>query len=200
MNRPRRTVGVLLMAVGVLLVGTAIFLIVRNSYLDRAAGVASADALEKIDAYISENADATAPTDLSDDPDAGYEILTVGTAPFFGTIDIPAADIRLPLIDVFSYDYLDIAPCRYRGSIAGDDLVIIAHNYASHFGRLSSLGVTDRVQITLLSGTPYAYTVVDTEEINGYDVERLDEGEWDLTLFTCDPSGQYRHVIRCQRI
>jgi sortase A len=35
------------------------------------------------------------------------------------------------------------------------------------------------------------------EEIGTYDVDAMDEGEWDFTVFTCTIGGASRVTVRC---
>ena len=58
-------------------------------------------------------------------------------------------------MESWSYPKLKVAPCRYRGSAYLDDLIIAAHNYDRHFGRINTLlpghlGVQDVVRDQLL--------------------------------------------------
>ena len=48
-----------------------------------------------------------------------------------------------------------------------------------------------------LDGNVWTYTVAGTEIIDGNDVERMEAGDWDLTLFTCTYGGQERFTVRC---
>lgn len=57
---------------------------------------------------------------------------------YLGVLTIPALGLELPVQTEWSKANLKVSPCRQCGSTAGGDLVIAAHNYKSHFGRLSS--------------------------------------------------------------
>ena len=51
-----------------------------------------------------------------------------------------------------------------------------------------------------VDGNSFAYTVAELETLDPCAVEEMKAGDWDLTLFTCNTSGQTRCVIRCDRI
>ena len=51
-----------------------------------------------------------------------------------------------------------------------------------------------------MEGTTFRYAVSSFETIGPNDVEGMITGDWDLTLFTCNTSGQTRCAIRCLRI
>ena len=77
------------------------------------------------------------------------------------------------------------------------DYVIVAHNYASHFGRLKNLILGDIVIFTDMDGNEFRYKVAYIETLAGTAIEEMQSGEWDLTLFTCTPGGKSRVTIRC---
>ena len=94
---------------------------------------------------------------------------------------------------------LQKAPCRYSGSAYTDDLVLGAHNYDAHFGRLKKLSYGDAVRVTDLDGNVFSYQVADIEILQPDQLEDLLGGGWPLTLYTCTPGGQSRVTIRCER-
>ena len=102
------------------------------------------------------------------------------------------------MLSSWSYDLLRAAPCRYDGSAYTGDLIIAAHNYAAHFGSLSSLQIGDRLTFTDMDGNVFSYDVIDMTTISPDAVEQLYEGDWDLTLFTCTFGNTYRVVVRCR--
>ena len=121
-----------------------------------------------------------------------------GTA-YIGVLELPALELTLPVISRWNEENGRIAPCRYAGSAYSDDLVICAHNYTGHFGRLSSLSVGDEIRFTDMEGNLFSYTVSEFEVIDGKAIEDMHAGEWDLTLFTCTMSGTARITVRCEK-
>ena len=117
--------------------------------------------------------------------------------PYIGLLEIPALDLELPIISQWSTSYAKISPCRYAGSAYTDDLIICAHNYRSHFGRLSSLSTGDLIMLTDMEGNLFRYEVLEFEIIDGTHVSRMEEGDWDLALFTCTVGGKSRFTVRC---
>ena len=77
-----------------------------------------------------------------------------------GILSIPVLELELPVLTDWSYAKLKIAPCHYFGSYYEKDFVIAAHNYQSHFGRLSDLQPKDLILFTDISGTFHCYVVV----------------------------------------
>lgn len=116
---------------------------------------------------------------------------------YIGVLDIPALGLSFPIISEWSYDALQIAPCRYSGSAYLDNLVIAGHNYRSHFASLPQLQPGDTVTFTDMDGNVFSYEVSSLETLSPYAVSDMTSGDWDLTLFTCTVGGQSRLAIRC---
>ncbi len=119
---------------------------------------------------------------------------------FIGFISIPSLRLNLPVMADWSYDKLNISPCRYSGSPATDDFVIAAHNYTSHFGFLSDLHEGDTVSFTDVNGKQNDYRVELIDTLSPTAVEDMTAGDYDLTLFTCTYSGQARVTVRLNRM
>ena len=116
---------------------------------------------------------------------------------YIGVLCIPSLGLELPVMEDWSYARLKIAPCRQFGSAAGGDLVIAAHNYKTHFGRLKELQEGDGITFTDLSGTEYAYRVDRVENVQPQDVAAVTESGAALTLSTCTPGGNTRVAVYC---
>lgn len=119
---------------------------------------------------------------------------------YIGILTIPALGVELPVLEAWSYANLRKSPCRYEGDPADDNLILAAHNYHSHFGNIGSLEEDDTVLFTDCAGTQYQYQVSQIEEVNGNNAAKMEEGDWDLTLFTCTYSGKSRVTVRCKRV
>lgn len=122
---------------------------------------------------------------------------------YIGIISLPDLNIELPVMSEWSYPNLKISPCRYKGSAISGDMIVAAHNYRSHFGRLSEFGGGETIIFKSVDGTVRTYEVTQITEINGRDIDAMDFGSadsWDLTLFTCTLGGQSRVTIRAVEI
>lgn len=176
------------MASGAVLVIIALSLLFWNRYEDRKAGQSAQLILSKITAQSEsdgneDNSDAkTAEID-------GYE--------YIGYITIPDLNLELPVMSDWDYTRMKLSPCRYSGSVQTNDMVIAAHNYTRHFGRLSKLSEDDTIYFTDINGNRYSYSVKEVEVLAPTAIEEMTSGEYDLTLFTCTYSGQSRLAVRC---
>lgn len=120
---------------------------------------------------------------------------------YIGYLSIPSLELELPVLSEWSYPNLKIAPCRYYGSIYLDNMIIAAHNYNRHFGRIHSLEAGDEVCFTDMDGNEFHFSVLSIEQLWPYQAKEMAEsdGEWDLTLFTCTVGGRQRVTVRCCR-
>ena len=116
---------------------------------------------------------------------------------YSGVLTIPALSLDLPVIGEWSYSNLRTAPCRYAGSVYLNNMVIAAHNYRSHFGRLKDLPQGEEVIFTDMDGNVFRYRTAEMEILSPFAVEEMTSGDWDMTLFTCTVGGQSRVTVRC---
>ncbi len=119
---------------------------------------------------------------------------------YIGMLDVQSLDLSLPVMEEWDYDRLRVSPCRFAGNVYEDNLVICAHNYPQHFTPLKYAPLGTEVKFTDAEGTEFLYAISSVETIGPNDVEGMVEGDWDLTLFTCNTNGQTRCAIRCDRI
>ena len=119
---------------------------------------------------------------------------------YIGTLELASMGITLPVMSEWSYPKLKLSPCRFSGSIYQDDLIIAGHNYSSHFACLKDLNVGDEIIFTDAEGSEFFYMVSSQQLLDPMEIETLETGDWDLTLFTCTIGGKSRVCVRCERI
>lgn len=118
-----------------------------------------------------------------------------------GILSVPSLELELPVLAQWSYPGLKQAPCLYTGSPYQDNLVLAAHNYPSHFGRINTLYPGDEVRFTDMDGNVFVYEVDVLETLQPTAVQKMTEADnWDLTLFTCTLGGRSRVTVRCSRV
>lgn len=135
------------------------------------------------------------------DPEVQMSEIEIGGYRYVGYISIPSLGLDLPVMSEWSYPNMKIAPCRYWGSVYLDNMVICAHNYSNHFGKLGNAAVGDLVIFTDVDGNVFEYTVSELIQLNPNQTLEMVKGlDWDLTLFTCNASGRQRLTLRCVRV
>lgn len=182
---------------GLLLIAAALFLSVYNEWESHEAR----DSARQVIAQLCDElpTEAGEPTTL---PDVRREmpVKTINGRDYIGVLSIPSLELELPVISQWDYPALKVAPCRYSGSLYQDNLIICAHNYASHFGKLKELQPGDIVLFTDMDEHVVTFQMVEREMLNPMDAEGMEAGDWDLTLFTCTIDGQTRVTIRFERV
>ena len=199
-----------LAAAGILLLTAAAGLCAFNLISSKRAEVSSRQVLMELkpeekprESQMPEGPESEAepePEPLPDyilDPNMEMPWETIDGQDYIAVLKIPALELELPVIRQWSYAGLKIAPCRYTGSAYLGNMVIAAHNYASHFGKLDELRQGDAVQLTDMDGNVFSYEVVELEVLSPYAIEEMTSGDWDLTLFTCTLGGSTRVTVRC---
>ncbi len=197
----KRKLGLLLIVAGCVMIAGALGLFLRNGQEDRAAEVASREAIVKVVEVIREHQTAPeAPADSAPEAVPSMTVADIDGYGYIGFISLPTLKLELPVMADWSYDQLKIAPCRYSGSVFTGDLVLMAHNYKKHFGPIRRLKAGDPVTFTDMDGVTWEYRVVAQEVLGAGAVEDVTAGEYDLTLFTCTYGGENRITVRCDRV
>lgn len=209
--------GKFLIITGLLLIAAALFLTVYNLYDEVRARRSVMETMACIEADIPANP-STEPLEIPEEanttasleevevpdyllnPDMEMPTENINGIDYIGILRIPALELELPVISEWSYPRLKIAPCRYTGSAYQDDLIIAAHNYNSHFGNLKNLREGDTATLTDMDGNVFTYEMAELEILQPTDIEGMDSGEWDLTLFTCTIGGSSRVTARFERV
>lgn len=198
MKMRKVTPGLVCMVLGVVLLLLAGGLYGYNRYEDAHAGAEAQTVVADLQQKVSETADTGAEAD-SDPLDPELPVVEIDGNEYVGEISIPAIGIDLPVMSEWSYPRLKIAPCRQFGSSRTDDLVIAAHNYESHFGKLSSLSEGDSVIFTDMDGIENQYVVSKIEVLDPHSVEEVEYSGYALVLYTCTYGGKTRVTVFCDR-
>ena len=136
--------------------------------------------------------------DVLIDPDMDMPEVELDGLSCIGTIEIPSLDIKLPVTSEFTYDLMELAPCRYSGSVYKGNMVIAAHYSWFHFGRIHSLNPGSQVVFTDALGNQFVYHVAVIETLSPESVEEMTSSSYPLTLFTCTLDAKNRVTVRCK--
>ena len=116
-----------------------------------------------------------------------------------GMLYIPSLNLELPVQNEWSLDKLLRTPCRYYGSAYLNNMVICAHNYYYHFGKLRRLSVGDDIIFIDTEKNEFKYKVTEVLILDPYSTEEMKNGNCGLTLFTCTLGGRTRITVRCEK-
>lgn len=196
MNRRKKRGGILIL-MGIFMLFSAVGLHISQVKQDALAGENARVLLEQLElSRVSvqveqpEPAADTADAEMSAEDYLGYSMI--------GTVRISAVGIELPVLTSWSYALLNVAPCRYSGSVDSGDLILMGHNYRSHFSALHQISLGTEVEFEDVNGVSHWYVVDQIEHLHKSEAERL-PSEHELILFTCTTGGQNRIVVRCSQ-
>lgn len=205
-NKTTRPKGSRLIATGLLLIAAALFLAGYNVYEAYKAAELSESVLNELsDLMRSGVAEGLAGSgrDIPDyvlNPNMDMPTKEVNGQEYIGVLRIDSLGLELPVMSAWSYPKLKVAPCRYSGSAYLDNLVIAAHNYTKHFGKLKNLTGGELVTFTDADGNVFTYEVALVETLQPTAVDEMQSSTWDLSLFTCTLGGSSRVTVRCEQI
>lgn len=209
----RKILGTAFVVLGAVLILIALSAVIINLWQEEMSGLNADHAMEQLWEQMTVDPVPATP-DTPDTPALLPENGSTSDAPEFrpmpeiqvdgisyvGYLSIPALNLELPVISESTEQNLEIAPCRFFGTVYQKDFVIGGHRYRRHFRKLSTLGYGERLSFTDVEGNVYIYEVVECEVLEPNQAEYLCSGDWDLSLFTCTPGGMTRVVLRCLRV
>lgn len=198
--------GIVCMLLGTVLVFGALTLFLSNQKEEKTAENFTNSTLPVLREEIAEMQQA-APTEPTEPDPTPVEFLepedlvmtqtAIDKYSYIGYLRIDDLNLELPVMSDWSDELLQISPCRFSGTIRGEDLVIMAHNYKVHFGPLAQLQEGAHVQFVDMDGTVWNYKVAATDLLPATAVEEMTAGDYDLTLFTCTANRSHRVTVRC---
>ncbi len=199
----RKVLGMICMILGAVLIASALSLFIFNKKEARSAENTAQETLEVLVGQIEKQQEESVSGDMLLENDKAntvqmqMETMEVEGNTYVGFISLPTLGLELPIMAEWDYDLLQLAPCLYSGSIFTNDMVLMAHNYESHFGRIDELEIGDEVIFIDVTGGILRYEVVAKDVLLPTAVKDMVEGAYDLTLFTCTYGGSERVTVRC---
>ena len=205
-TKRRKARGLPLIVLGIILVLWGLGMSGQNLYEDRQAGITAGMTFRTLSEYVPEERLHLAPTPVTEEEivviaNRVLPRLNVEGRDYVGMLQIPAISLELPVQTPYAFESLKTAPCLYSGDPYHNNMVICAHNYRSHFGRIKELQEGDDLLFIALDGELYRYRLIEQEILDPKAVEEMLEPlGWDLILFTCTVGGEYRVAARFSRI
>ena len=199
--------GVAFISLGLVMMAAALLLVGYNMWDDDRAEKSVKRVRVQIAQHLMSDSAEEDPTqpdeedpDFALDPERDMPIVEIEDHKYIGTLKIPVLELELPVISDWSYPNLKVSPCRYVGSAYLDNMIICAHNYNSHFGRIKNLQDGDEVRFTDMDGHVFLYAVREVEILQPTAIEQMESGDWALSLFTCTIGGRTRVTVRCDKV
>lgn len=178
---------ILCICAGVLLILTACCLLTFRFVKQKRLQYDAAKALSTVETLLPTIVD-TLPEERSKDYMPAMEIDGLNIA---GIVEVPQYGVKLPLRATWHKDAVASLPCRYTGSVYNGTLVIGAVGSDDQLGCASKMDVGDLLYVTDMEGGRYRYAVEKIEHAKRISAERLDKGDYDLTVFVRMGRGEY---------
>ncbi len=204
-----RKTGKICIILGTVLILSALFLMLYNQLEAKKADEASAGALSQLqqeeenvkagNALLLEE-HAAAFDELALETYAEMTVKEIDGYQYIGYLSVPVLELELPVMSNWSYEQLRIAPCRQFGAVRSRDLVIAAHNYESHFGKLRQLQPGDLLTFTDMDQTAFLYSVEYVDILEPTAVDKVEHSDFDLVLYTCTYGGENRVCVFCNLV
>lgn len=196
-----------LIAFGVLILLGALAILIKTSYENANAGEHARQTVEQLreNIYEQPNSSISGTESVDNNKSSGQSsskeaVVVIDGTGYLGYLSFTGYGKVLPVLADWSFENLQYAPARFSGSIIDNNLVIAAHNYFSHFYLLNEMTEGNEVILTLPDGKEIHYIVDKIERLSPTELDKLTAGDYDLTLFTCTPTGLARATVRCNKI
>jgi sortase A len=133
---------------------------------------------------------------LQERSDAAMPVLSVAGTDFIGILEIPRFGSALPI----GADWGKVSkfPCRYEGSIYGENIKIGATSQKGQYDFYRELEVGDAVLFTDVAGNQYTFTIQDIRYEKTADQAALERQDASLTLFIKNLYAFEYIVVSCQ--
>ena len=192
--------GKIFIILGLVLIKISLTLLIVNYYQDYTSGKKSSEALTIFKDNLEKEIKEESNLEIGEYENKEMEVTNINGIDYLGSLTIPNINLELPIISEYDTHKLNVAPCRYYGSIYTNDLIICGHSYKTHFKELINLNQGNIIIFTDVHGKKYYYEVLEIEILNPEDVEKMINNDFDLTLYTCTNDGLRRVTIRCNSI
>ena len=130
---------------GILMILISLAIISYNFYDEYKAYNNSHNMLNSLTETIKDDSTINSIPDYILNPQMDMPEVEINGQKCIGVLEIPSLKRSLPVISEWSYPKLKKSPCRYKGSVYQDNLIIMAHNYVSHFRKIGELKVGEKI-------------------------------------------------------
>lgn len=115
-----------------------------------------------------------------------------------GILEAPQYGRTLPVASTWDTGLVSSMPCRFTGSIYDGTLIIGAVDGEGQLSFAAQMEVGDTVLLTDMEGGRYTYQVAAIHHAKHATLEKLQSGNYALTVFVKDSKTSEYLLIRCQ--
>jgi len=134
--------------------------------------------------------------------ESGNKVVTYKGFTVLGTIEIPAIELKLPVLERATKSSLEasVGVLMGPGINKVGNTIIVGHNYrnGTFFSRNAELKNGDLIYLTDTAGTRIKYTIYNVYNTSSEDTEyvtRDTAGKREISLSTCTDDSKYRLVV-----
>lgn len=179
---------------GAVLILCAVSLAVYTEISGDRAQENTARILERAQALLPETVDHV-PQERGNNSMASMEIDGVNVA---GILEVPHYGRVLPLGAIWDTGLVASMPCRFTGSIYDGSLIIGAVGEQGQMEFAAQLEVGAEIRLTDMEGGRYTYRVAAIHHAQHATLEKLQSGDFPLTIFVKNPENAEYLLIRCE--
>ena len=114
-----------------------------------------------------------------------------------GVLEVEKYGAELPLAASWDKGLVSSMPCRFTGSIYDSSLIIGAVDSEGQFSFASQMNVNDTIVLTDMEGGRYTYRVETIQHAKHATRNKLQQGDYALTIFVKDSRNSQYLLIRC---
>lgn len=115
---------------------------------------------------------------------------------YVAVLEFPAYRFTMPVVATWHSSYIDSVPCRYKGSVYDNTLVIGGSDTEGQFDFAEELEVGDFLYLTDMSGGQYRFAVEAINHANEISEDKF-KTEYDMTIFVKSSGNSEYLLIRC---
>lgn len=115
-----------------------------------------------------------------------------------GILEAPQYGRTLPVASTWDTGLVSSMPCRFAGSIYDQTLIIGAVDGEGQLSFAAQMEVGDTILLTDMEGGRYTYRVAAIHHAKHATLEKLQSGDYAMTLFVKDSKTSEYLLIRCQ--
>lgn len=178
---------------GAALILGAVGILTASQIAAAQAKVDAAEVLQKVQALMPPSVDCV-PEERGNNGMASLQIDGVNVV---AVLEISQYGKILPVASAWDTDRVSYLPCRFTGSIYDSSLIIGAVDEEDQIPFAGQLEVGAKILLTDTEGGRYSYRVAAIHHAKHATLEKLQQGEYDLTIFVKDSKTLEYLLIRC---
>ena len=192
MKRGKTSLGLIL--AGAVLILTAVVILLINGVSARQNARDAGQILEKAQVLMPRAIDRV-PEERGNNTMASMEIDGINIV---GVLSFPGYGQTLPLAGQWDTGLLSTMPCRFTGSIYDGSLIIGAGDGDTQLSFASWMEVEDEIVLTDMEGGRYTYKVAAIHHAKHATLQKLQEGDYPLTVYVKNSETSEYLLIRCR--